>query len=37
MAAFHNFAKAPKNVGVFCDVEGNRESCDAEDVPVCAC
>ena len=32
--AFRNFANAPKNAGVYCDVEGTTEPFDTEEVPV---
>jgi len=34
MVAFRNFANAPKNAGVYRDVEGTTEPCDTEGVPV---
>jgi len=34
VVAFRSFANAPKNAGVYCDMEGTTEYCDTEEVPV---
>jgi hypothetical protein len=33
IVAFRNFTNAPKNAGVYCDVEGTTEPCNTEEVP----